>query len=91
MSPQLLGAVVALLLGALVALLAARRRTAARPEFVAWAKSSYSGGGENNACVEVAHNDQGLTGIRDTKDKEVGPILAVPHVAWRAFLRDVAP
>lgn len=58
---------------------------------LAWYKSSYSGGGDGQACVEVAHYGQGLTAVRDSKEDGNGPVLGgVPDAAWRAFLRDVA-
>jgi hypothetical protein len=57
---------------------------------MAWRKSSHSGGGEGQACVEVAHDGEGLTVVRDTKDKGTGPILGVHDAAWRSFVRAVA-
>lgn len=49
-----------------------------------WFKSSYSGGG--NDCVEVAHLDGGLVGVRDSKDA-AGPALVFTPSEWDAFLR----
>lgn len=55
---------------------------------LAWFKSSYSGG-ENNDCVEVAFDgDDGTTFIRDSKDPE-GGILAVSHQGWAALLASI--
>ncbi|MFI0443825.1 DUF397 domain-containing protein [Actinomadura sp. 6N118] len=36
-----------------------------------WRKSSYSGGGSDNACVQVARL-LGAVGVRDSKDPESG-------------------
>ncbi len=49
-----------------------------------WRKSSRSGGGGGNNCVEVA---QGSTAIhvRDTKDRDGGTLVVTPE-AWSAFL-----
>ncbi|MGH3812178.1 MAG: DUF397 domain-containing protein [Pseudonocardiaceae bacterium] len=49
---------------------------------VGWRTSSYSGNGGN--CVQVAPVPDRVL-VRDSKDPE-GPALAVPTVAWRAFL-----
>ncbi|GAA4951511.1 hypothetical protein GCM10023205_10470 [Yinghuangia aomiensis] len=46
-------------------------------------KSSYSGGGSNE-CVAVG-TGEGVTGVRDTKDRRRGHI-AVPDRSWAAFL-----
>lgn len=46
-------------------------------------KSSYSGGGSNE-CVAVGAGE-GVTGVRDTKDRRRGHI-AFPGSAWGAFL-----
>ena len=47
-----------------------------------WHKSSYSGNGE--ACVEVATTADAVL-IRDTKNRERGPVLRVSPEAWSAF------
>ncbi|MGH3802420.1 MAG: DUF397 domain-containing protein [Pseudonocardiaceae bacterium] len=49
---------------------------------VGWRTSSYSGNGGN--CVQVAPAPNRVL-VRDSKDPD-GPALAVPAVAWRAFL-----
>ena len=48
----------------------------------AWHKSSYSSGANN--CVEVAEGP--VTGVRDTKHRELGTLTYGP-AEWRAFLR----
>jgi hypothetical protein len=45
-----------------------------------WQKSSYSGGGEGNACVEIAHSPTHVS-IRDSKT----PHRATLHVPTGAF------
>lgn len=47
-----------------------------------WRKASYSGEGAN--CVE-AGNVPGAVLIRDTKDREHGPVLCLSPDAWRRF------
>jgi hypothetical protein len=47
-----------------------------------WRKASYSGNGE--ACVE-AGDRPGAVLIRDTKDREHGPVLRFSIGAWRRF------
>jgi hypothetical protein len=47
-----------------------------------WRKSSYSANGGQN-CVEVA--EDGTVLIRDTKDRERGPVLCVSPEAWARF------
>jgi hypothetical protein len=49
-----------------------------------WQKSSYSGGGEGNDCVEIA-NLHPRVAIRDSKDPAQGP-LSVPLTAFTAFV-----
>jgi hypothetical protein len=48
-----------------------------------WRTSSYSGNGGQN-CVETASHD-GTILIRDTKDRERGPVLRISQDAWQAF------
>ncbi|MFF2075928.1 DUF397 domain-containing protein [Kitasatospora sp. NPDC058162] len=48
-----------------------------------WFKSSYSGNG--GSCVEVSPDFPGIVPVRDSKDP-VGPALAFPVDAWRAFI-----
>ncbi|MEU6561778.1 DUF397 domain-containing protein [Nocardia nova] len=52
-----------------------------------WRKSKYSGPDGN--CVEVAFLGDGNVGVRDTKDRGRGPILAFEPDAWDAFLSGV--
>ncbi|WP_217142733.1 DUF397 domain-containing protein [Streptomyces sp. AC627_RSS907] len=49
-----------------------------------WKKSSYSGGGEGNACVEVARRHLRVA-VRDSKNPSHGP-LSVPAPAFTAFI-----
>jgi len=51
-----------------------------------WRKSPLS---DSGACVEVAHSG-GLIGVRDTKDRGLGPMLAFTEKEWRAFIGGVA-
>ena len=48
-----------------------------------WRTSSYSGNGGQN-CVETASHD-GTILIRDTKDRERGPVLRISQDSWQAF------
>ena len=48
-----------------------------------WRKSSYSGGSEGTACVEVAFAQ--VVRVRDSKNT-AGPELEFSAEAWRAFL-----
>ncbi len=50
---------------------------------MAWRKSSYSSSQAN--CVEVRHVGSGVA-IRDSKNPD-GPVLTVPKVDWRGFVR----
>lgn len=47
-----------------------------------WRKSSSSGDG---GCVEVALTPD-VVGVRDTKAKGLGPVLAFDAGEWRAFV-----
>jgi len=59
-----------------------------RPDFTnaQWRKSDVSGDG---GCVEVAHA-AGWIGVRDSKDKGAGAVLAFTEHEWGAFLVGVA-
>jgi hypothetical protein len=48
-----------------------------------WRKASYSGNGGAD-CVETG-SVSGAVLIRDTKDRQRGPVLRVSPEAWRAF------
>jgi hypothetical protein len=48
-----------------------------------WFKSSRSEAA--NACVEVAHLDGGMVGVRDSKNP-TGPALVFTPSEWDAFL-----
>ncbi|WP_329336006.1 DUF397 domain-containing protein [Streptomyces sp. NBC_00663] len=52
-----------------------------------WRKSSYSGGGEGNACVEMA-NLRTHIAIRDSKHPAHGT-LAFPPTAFATFLNSL--
>ncbi|MEU0025317.1 DUF397 domain-containing protein [Streptomyces sp. NPDC006335] len=49
-----------------------------------WRKSSYSGGGEGNACVEIANRTTHIA-IRDSKTP-ARATLAFPPAAFTTFL-----
>jgi Domain of unknown function (DUF397) len=53
-------------------------------DFVKWFKSTRSG--NNGACVEVAFLGADAVGVRDTKDRGRGPILAFTQAEWGAFI-----
>jgi hypothetical protein len=57
-------------------------------KFTSWMKSSKSSGGDN--CVEVAFAADGSVGVRDSKQKGLGPILEFTPTEWEAFLGGVA-
>jgi len=50
----------------------------------AWRKSSMSA--YNGSCFEVARLLKDRVGVRDTKDKESGPVLIFNQSEWNAFL-----
>jgi hypothetical protein len=52
-----------------------------------WKKSSFSGGGEGNDCVEIA-NLQTRVAIRDSKDAAKGT-LSFPAGIFEAFISNV--
>ncbi|MGV9402602.1 DUF397 domain-containing protein [Streptomyces sp. NPDC003667] len=49
-----------------------------------WRKSSYSGSGDGNACVEIADSPT-LIAVRDSKDPAAGT-LVFPPAAFVAFV-----
>ncbi|GAB2690032.1 DUF397 domain-containing protein [Nocardia thraciensis] len=51
-----------------------------------WFKSSRSAGGKE--CVEVAHLDAGMVGVRDSKNP-TGPALVFTPGEWDAFTTGV--
>ncbi|MBY8862381.1 DUF397 domain-containing protein [Nocardia sp. CA2R105] len=51
-----------------------------------WFKSSRSGGSQD--CVEVAFLDEGMIGVRDSKNPN-GPALVFAPSEWDAFAADV--
>ncbi|MDH6623409.1 hypothetical protein M2271_001196 [Streptomyces sp. LBL] len=54
-----------------------------------WRKSSYSGSGDGNACVEIA-NDFTRVAIRDSKDPAYAALL-FPTRAFVAFIEALKP
>ncbi|WP_216903757.1 DUF397 domain-containing protein [Nocardia alni] len=54
---------------------------------VRWCASSYSTSG--NECVEVAHLDEDLVGVRDSKNP-AGPALLFAPAEWDAFTAGIA-
>lgn len=48
-----------------------------------WKKSSYSGGGDGNACVEIAHRRSHIA-VRDSKTPERA-VLTFPTDSFAAF------
>ncbi|MGW9496717.1 DUF397 domain-containing protein [Streptomyces prasinus] len=53
----------------------------------AWRKSSFSGGGQGDACVEVAPRHSRIA-IRDSKNPARG-ILSVPAAAFAVFVDEL--
>ncbi|MET9448891.1 DUF397 domain-containing protein [Streptomyces cinerochromogenes] len=51
---------------------------------VHWRKSSYSGGGDGNTCVEVAHLDTHIS-VRDSK-APARAALTFPAPAFASFI-----
>lgn len=51
-----------------------------------WQKSSFSGGGDGNECVELGHGEVTLL-LRESDDP--ARILPVPATALAALLRDI--
>lgn len=54
-------------------------------EKAAWRKSVNS---DSGGCVEVARSGERF-GVRDTKDKDAGPVLVFNRKEWTAFLAGV--
>ncbi|MFE2040081.1 DUF397 domain-containing protein [Streptomyces sp. NPDC059477] len=54
-----------------------------------WRKSSYSGGGVGNGCVEVADGAAHIA-IRDSKTP-AGAILTIPTSAFTTFVEALKP
>ncbi|MEE4542220.1 DUF397 domain-containing protein [Streptomyces sp. V4-01] len=55
---------------------------------IQWRKSSYSGGEQGDACVEVGVGTPGVVPVRDSKDPH-GPVLSFTPAAWTAFVAEV--
>jgi hypothetical protein len=56
---------------------------------VMWRKSSRSGGGNGDNCVEVAAGVEAVA-VRDSKNA-AGPVLAWEAASWQAFLTQLTP
>ncbi|KUN36722.1 toxin-antitoxin system, toxin component [Streptomyces longwoodensis] len=54
-----------------------------------WRKSSYSGPGDGDACVEIATTPT-HTAVRDSKDP-TRAVLSFPTASFAAFLRALPP
>ncbi|NKQ24285.1 DUF397 domain-containing protein [Streptomyces galbus] len=54
-----------------------------------WQKSSYSGEGDGNECVEIATTPT-RTAVRDSKDP-ARAVLTFPTASFAAFLRTLEP
>ncbi|WP_432278202.1 DUF397 domain-containing protein [Nocardia carnea] len=52
-----------------------------------WFKSSHSGGGQD--CVEVTFAEDGLVGVRDSKNP-AGPALVFSSDEWSTFTARLA-
>ncbi|MFE3886455.1 DUF397 domain-containing protein [Streptomyces lydicus] len=61
--------------------------TIPNPAAIAWRKSSYSDGGEDN-CVEVSDGFPGAVPVRDSKDPQ-GPALIFSANGWSSFVAAV--
>ena len=56
-------------------------------KFTNWRKSTLSSGGDN--CVEIAFAADGSVGVRDSKQRGLGPVLEFTPSEWDAFLGGV--
>ena len=52
-----------------------------------WRKSSRSGSGNNDNCVEVAFAGP-VVAVRDSKSAGTG-VLAFPEASWSAFIKHI--
>lgn len=62
-------------------------KTILNPAALAWRKSSYSDGGEDN-CVEVSDGFPGVVPVRDSKNP-AGGVLLFSAAAWSGFMATV--
>lgn len=59
------------------------------PPEIKWAKSSRSGSGAGNACIEVGTSEPGTPVlVRDTKDRDGGTLSVSPE-AFKAFVDSI--
>ncbi|MDQ0909754.1 hypothetical protein QFZ22_005739 [Streptomyces canus] len=49
-----------------------------------WRKSSYSGSGDGNACVEIAHRNTHIA-VRDSKHRTYATLI-FPRTAFATFI-----
>jgi Domain of unknown function (DUF397) len=66
------------------AYLRSRAVTSADIGGASWRKSTFSN--MNGNCVEVSHLPPDRVGVRDTKDKDIGPVLIFTGAEWDAFI-----
>ncbi|GHH30792.1 DUF397 domain-containing protein [Streptomyces lanatus] len=62
-----------------------RKAPAGDASDLVWFKSSYSDSSNPNDCVEVA-NTPSTIHVRDSKNRDVGPRLALAPQTWSAFV-----
>ncbi|MFF6993560.1 DUF397 domain-containing protein [Streptomyces sp. NPDC008313] len=53
-----------------------------------WRKSSYSGGQQGDACIEVCDDFPGAVPVRDSKNT-AGPVLMLNRATWQPFVDGV--
>jgi hypothetical protein len=53
-----------------------------------WRRSSFSGGHEDDNCVEVSLASASSVAVRDSK--QPSSVIRVPSPAWDFFLRDLS-
>ncbi|RBM21641.1 DUF397 domain-containing protein [Streptomyces sp. PT12] len=59
--------------------------TTTDPHLHAWRKSSYSSG-NGGSCLETRPESHHGIAVRDSKERDTGPVLVIGHDAWRAFI-----